>query len=545
MSAGKEFPLSVTIRAVDQLTGPFRAITARLLPITKAFSGAGKDLSKFSEAVGFGKLFDGFTGVGGAVRNVANEAVGLGLRFAGMGVAAALAFYSIVSGSVEAGAELEKMSKRVGVGVNFYASLGYAANQAEVDQDSFNTAMDKFSKNLGAAKANGGSLLEFLQKVSPRLAEQFKGSKNAEQGLSLLTDAFKRLDDPQKRAILATEAFGKSGAQMGEFLHQGSAEIQRQQLEFLRLSGSQDEFAEGAAELNKITKQTGTAFAGLRNIVAAQFFPAFTKLAEGVTQFILDNRDGIVKWANESGAALKAWIDGGGVNRLIGGIRELAGQVTGFVEAIGGLKTVAIAAAALMAGPLIASVVALVPAFISLGTALLATPLGWFVLAAGAITVVAVEIYKNWDQVKGFFERFFPETTRDVKVLVGWFEKLLELWTKLDGIAGGNLGKNILYQATGGQAGTNLTADQEKAMQQQQQGPQASWGDALQTLKSLWDFRIGQPLGPTGPGSASAAQGKVQIDVNLSNLPRGTRVSQNTTGDAAVDVNAGYSGLAP
>lgn len=537
MSASKDYPLSVVIRAVDQITGPLRAITDKLKGLTTANGKLGKNFKEFADVSGLTKFGSAFQGIGGAVKNVAGETVALGAKLFAMTAAATFAFISIVRGAVEAGDELDKMAKRVGVSVDYYASLAYAANQADISQEEFNGGMDKFSKALGEAKANGGPLLDFLKKVSPRLAEQVKGSKSAEEGLSLMTDAFVRLQDPQKRAALATAAFGRSGAQFGEFLHRGSGSIQQQQLAYLKLAGSQEGFASSSGELENALRDTRTAFEGVRSAIGAGLFPAFASLTDAVTNFIVDNREGLASWARDTGHAIEDWVKGGGMERLITNLKDLAREGMAFIDSIGGMKTIAIAAGAVLAGPLLAAFVGLVPAVVALGVALLTTPFGWFVLAAGAVAAIGITIYKNWDEVKSFFEEFFPGITDDAKNLVTVFSEIVSLAKEISSL-------NDKWKHSGfkyGDNGWEWKTDLADAKPQQDQP--SSFADAAQTVKSLWNYRPGQALGPTGPGAAAAA--KVQVSVDFKNTPKGTRVTQSSDDGTDVDLSAGYAHATP
>ncbi len=63
----QEFPLTLTIKALDKATGPLRAMAARLKGITEPFSRFGKEFGEFSKAAGLSKISDGFKGVGSAV----------------------------------------------------------------------------------------------------------------------------------------------------------------------------------------------------------------------------------------------------------------------------------------------------------------------------------------------------------------------------------------------------------------------------------------------------------------------------------------------
>ena len=343
MAGKKEFPISLIVKTVDQATRPLHAITQRLQALTnnqfsKIFSRFGHDLKEFSEAAGFAKLGKGFSGFGGAVRNVGSEVLGLGARLFALAGVASFAFFRIVKGAIDAGDKLAETSQRWGVAVDFAAAFGHAAEKANVPQEAFNASMDTFVKRLGDAKAGGGPLLAFLKKVSPTLADQVKGAKTTEGALSILTDAFTKLKDPAKLAALSSAAFGRGSLQMAQFLKQGGAAIQGQMVEFLRLSGSQEAFAQSAAELDDALKDVEAAFMGLRSAAAGALFPAFKMLAGVVTEFVVKNRDGIKLWAEGAARAIQAWVDGGGFERLIANVRELASDVARLIDWIGGFK---------------------------------------------------------------------------------------------------------------------------------------------------------------------------------------------------------------
>ncbi|MFT3843361.1 MAG: hypothetical protein QM723_40640 [Myxococcaceae bacterium] len=515
MADVKQYPVSIKVRAVDALTGPLGEMSAKLKAFSSPFEKLEKGLGAFGKATGIPRLADAFGGAAGAVKNVGSEAVGLGLRIAALGATGIFAFGRVVQGAVASGDELSKMADRVGMGIDAFASLRYAAAQADVEQEQFNGAMDKLSKNMGEAKANGGSLLGFLQKVSPALAEQFKGAKTAEQGLSLLTDAFVKLKDPQKRAALATEAFGRDGAQMGEFLKQGQQAIDAQRVAWTKLHGSSEQFGRGASDLDNQVKDLGEAFDGLRSAALGPLLPVFGKLVDQVIGFSIENRGRLAKWADDTSKSIQRWVDGGGIDRLADSLGRFSDKISEAWNFIGGFKGAAIGLGVYLGGPLIASIAGLVPAFAELGVALLTTPFGWVTLAAGGLALAGVAIYKDWQPVKGFFEEFFPNLTKEigdsvqgVKMLSTAIQKLIDLKNELKSdidAAGG--WKKDFADATGG---------------------------------------LGfKPLSLVGVGSAvdfqAPARQAAQISVVFKGAPPGTRVTTEESTNMSIDTSVGYS----
>lgn len=508
-----EYPLSLVVRAVDKATGPLKRITERLNVANAPIREFSKTWKGFAEAANLGGLSKSLSGFGGALKNVAGETVALGAKLLGIASAAGFALFTVVRGAVDAGDKLGEMAARVGVGVDVYASLGFAAAQADVDQEQFNTSLDQFNKRLGEAKAGGGGLLEFLKKVSPRLGEQVKNAKSTEAALSLMTDAFARIDDPGKRAALAAAAFGKSGLQMGNFLHQGSKAIQEQQRRYLELAGSQEAFAAGAGDLDNALRESETAFLGLRSAIGGALFPALTKLAGLVTAFVVKNRDGIKLWAEGAARAIQAWIDGGGFQRLVDGFSRVASGIGWVLDKLGPMGTVAAGAGAL-ALPLIGALGSLAAAAVSvgvnlipllsmfpgLGAGILAAlgPIGAFLLAVGGVIAAGKAIYDNWADLKFIFTNWGIEIKFAVQ----------DAW---------NAVKPIFDKIS-----TVLN-------------PRFGFGDKPGALPPGFD-----PVAAL-PQSARSSQTEARVSVDFSNLPRGARVSTEPNSSQPVNLSAGYS----
>jgi len=515
--SGKESSLTLTVKAVDKATAPLRALTVRLHQLTAPIAKWNERLKGLGKALEPLKPIGDAAGkVGGAMKNVASEVFNLGARIAGLALGAGALFFGIVRGAMNAGDELGEMADRTGLAVDTFASLRFAAAQADVEQEEFNGAMDRFNKNLGEIKAGGGAFLHFLNKVSPALAKEIKGAKGTEEALSMMTDAFKRIDDPAKSAALSSAAFGKSGLQMGRFLHQGSAAIQEQQRRYLELSGSQEEFAKGAGALDNQMRETETALTGVRNAVAGALFPAVAQLAKGLSDFMVKNRDGLKKWATETGAAISRWVNGGGLDRLAAGfgrVLDVVGQVTTYLGPAG----TALAVIGVMALPLIASLGGLAAAVVTLGVALapfapLVGTVLTFLAVAAQLAAAGLMIAANWEPLKFIFE----DWGNSLRFAV------LDAWTAV----------RPILAALSKVPGLGLTGG----------GALAAGDFATGQVRAAIDAR--RSLG--GAASAAAApiaslQSENRLFVEFDNAPKGTRVSSESSRGGAVDLSVGYS----
>lgn len=531
----QEFPLSLVIKAVDKASGPLRALTERLEKVNAPFKQIGKDFGRFSEAAGLSGFQKGLSGFGGALKGVASEVLSLGAKLAGMGVAAGIGLFEIVRGAVESGDKLSEMAGRVGMGADAYASLSFAMAQADVDQEQFNGAMDKLNKNMGELHSGGGSLLELLKKHAPVLADQMKHAKGAEAAFSLLTSAFEKIKDPQTRALLATTAFGRSGAQMGVAMAQGGIAIQALRVEFMRLFGSQEESAAAASDVDNAMKKTAVAFLGVRNAIGAELFPVLTKLSEFLTEFMVKNRSSIKAWAEGAAKAIQGWIDGGGFERLVAGFTKVASGIGWVVDKLGPMGT-AIAAAAVMAAPLIASLVSLGGAFFSLVSSAIPPLMSAFSAIGPAISAVAATgflpliatvgvfigtalsianagrvIYENWDALIFTF--------KDLGNSIKW--AFIDAWNAVKGIVEKLGGAFEIFKDP--------------------------LGAAFNGGKMAFNHVFGSEGAAPMLGAAAAAPQRVtqssetRVSVDFNNMPKGTRVSQDPNSSQPIDISRGYS----
>lgn len=478
-----EFPLLLQIKAHDEASGPLRSLASRI------------------EGLKNSKLAKAFKETRSAAKGVKDEALALGGTLLALGTGAALGFGALAKSAMDAGDNLATMSQQTGLSVDTYAQLQFAAAQADVEQEQFNSSMSIFNKNMGMLRANSGPILEFLNKVSPALARQVRGTKTNEEALGLITKAFEKVQDPQRRAALAAQLFGKSNLQMGQFLGTGSAAIDELRKKFFALAGSQEEFAKNSSDLDNSVRETETAFLGLRNAAAGALFPALKMVAEKVTDLLAGNREGLKKWATEAGAAITAWVQGGGMERLARGIVDIGKGLGSLVNLLGGFKNSAIAVGLVMAGPLLSSIVTLAATLPALALAwgpliIAAAP---FIAIAGTIAGAGLAVYNNWAPIKSLF----ADIWHDLQQLPVW-------------LMGGS-----------GSANFNLST---------------SGYNAAPAFKGLpaSSMRGASPLPPGGRGG-----GESRVVVDFNNMPKGVQVTPDQGGTQPVDLNLGYTMWAP
>lgn len=528
-----KYDLSVVLKAVDKATAPVRALTVQIHRLTAPLKNV-KLFDQFKElgkAVNLEGLQKGFSGVGTALGGVSNAAFGFMARLTAIAALGAVAFVGFIRSAEAAGSRLDDNSKRAGVTADWYAQTEFAAKKAGIENEEFAAGVDMLVKNLGAMQAGkGGKFLAFLNDISPTFAKQVKGAKTTGEAFNLLTKSLAAVEDPARRAILSQKAFGNS--KFGTWLGDGTAALEKQRATYLRLAGSQEEFASRSGAMGDAFDDVEVAAMGLRSAVAGALFPALTKLVNLVTEFVVKNRDGLKRWAESAGAAIQRWVDSGGFERLVDNLTAIASAVGRVVEWLGPMGTV-FAAVGAMALPLIASLgslgvavvslaveaipllVAAAPAIASATAAMgagLITVLP-FVAAAAGLALAGKAIYDNWDELKYLFENI-GET-----LAITWRDGLKPM---LDGV------KFLRFAIPGGPAAWEAGM----ALGDSLAGPQPGLSGSVDAYRHA-----------TAPALTPPAESRVTVD--FANLPRGTRVSTDPTGTQPVDLNMGWSNWEP
>lgn len=554
MAAGKEYPISLVVKAVDKATGPLRGIAAKISGLPSLAKRLGGGLGDLSKRIGLNQIGPAVGKVHEAASNVVGEVAKIGAVAGG----AVFGLAALIKASSDAGDALAKSADRVGLSVDAYAQLSFVAGRAGVSQEEFTVAMDQYSKAVGNARANTGPLYSLLKSVSPVLLQQVKAAKSSEAAFDLMMHALAKIQDPAKRAALAAAAFGRSGMKMSALVQHGVGEIAELRAEYVRIAGSQEKYARGSEDLNDAIGDVTTAFGGLASSVMGELNPVFTDLAKRVKEFIVANRAGIAKWATDSAAAISAWVKGGGIERLVQNLKDFTARAAEVIDKVGGMKVALGAVAAVIAGSAVASIASLIVSMANLtvmiagvvasldklafgqlvadladvipmiasGTSVMeafnlvlaANPIGLVITAIGLLAGAAYLIYKHWDPIKAFFKDLWDGLVSGVKKAWAYlepiFEKIGKFILKITGISGMIEGWKQLKHVFGGRGSS-------------------SGSDAGASAPTLGAASVAPP--------PSARGGDVNVNVSFKDVPKGVRINQDNKSDAPVNMSAGYS----
>lgn len=276
--------------------------------------------------------------------------------------------------------------------------------------------------------------------------------------------------------------------------------------------------------------------------------------------------------------AVKALADV--VQRLAGWLNSLDDGTRKWVVGLA-LAAAAIGPLIIMVGKLASGIVAikaaitvLAPMFVLLAAkvrllavTLFTTPIGWIILGITALIAVGYLLIKNWDKVKVFLSLMWDVVKDYIATFIGWVSSVWDsvvsgvsaawegltdffsgLWDGITGIFEKAWEKiaGIVGKVTG--AVDTVIGAAERATSWLFGDDDEGGGNVLAPVNDLQRVLANRPgiVDAVNPAFAMAqgANSQAAITVEFANAPRGTRVSQETSG-AAVDLSVGYQMVMP
>lgn len=421
--------LGVLIEAIDRVTAPMRSMMASVRRIA-----ATAEVQRFGAAA---------SGVQSRVRSLIGAIVSLTVTIAALGIAAGgvagAALVAMVRKSADTADAAAKAAQRIGINIEAYQRLGYAADLAGSSQDELALGLTLFNKQAAAAARGNKAAEKNFRSMGISIKDQNGHLKSAEQLFGEVSDRFAALPDGARKSSMAMMLFGRSGANLIPTLNSGSAGLKDAGDEAQRLGLIIGKDAADASEnFNDDLSRLDGAVTGVWNSIAAKLLPIITPLVERMTAWISSNRELVATRLGDFLDALPGYISTvrtevtalyDRFQPLIGTLQSIIGYV-GPVNAIFGLLALIIGGKVIIAivqlggalgtlggalgGPVISEAMTFTKAMwagkgvmAAFNATVLANPLGLFLIAVAAVAGAAYLIYRNWDAVGPFFKKLF------------------------------------------------------------------------------------------------------------------------------------------
>lgn len=299
----------------------------------------------------------------------------------------------------QAGNDVADGAARMGIGVEAYQSLAFAATLSGTSIEKLEPAMRKMGNVIAHAAAGGKQAKDVLRGIGLSAAE-LAGLSPDEQ-YKRIADALAKIPDRGKRAAAATALFGEASGDLLPMLSQGRAGIEalQKEAEALGVVMSADavkqaeELGDAFDKLWAVAKGAAVGIGGALAPSIMQVVEWSTKAAGGVATWVQENRDLVVQ-----GAQLVALGSAIGVGMLVAG------------AAIAGVGTVLGATA---------TIVSVTVASVGAATGAVLSPLGLLVVGLGAATAAFLYLTDAGGEVRGVVADAFGSFTGEASKAFG------------------------------------------------------------------------------------------------------------------------------
>lgn len=233
--------------------------------------------------------------------------------------------------AVDAADRVDELSARLGISTERLSTWGYAAKLSGTDLESLTSSLQKFSKTAASAMDEDSKQAGLFEALGVEIQDAEGNLRSMESLLPEIADAFKALNNETLEAAIAQELFGRSGAELLEFLNRGSsgiAELTERARELgIEISG---ETAGAAAEFKDRVDDLRAATQGWLIQLAGALLPAITDVVEEFTDFVSEGKN-VEQVADDIAEAMRVVAD---TAKLFGGLIEALGWVRDNLVAI-------------------------------------------------------------------------------------------------------------------------------------------------------------------------------------------------------------------
>lgn len=299
------------------------------------------------------------------------------------GVLAAVGVAKFAAASIEtfknAAGEVVKLQRVAGGTAEEMSRFRFAAKASGVEVGTFTKGLTLFGRNLTTATQSGDATAKMIQQLGFDFRDANGQILPMSELLPKVADRFESMPNGAEKTALAMKLFGRAGADLIPFLNKGSkglAELAKQSDKFGQTLNQK--MVEDFLAARKNTRDWNLALEGLKIQIGAKLLPILTKLSLWFTEKAIPAIQTV-------GEAFVRLTDG---------------------TASTGEKLIAIAVAAgpiaLILAKIIPVVAMVVKAFGAFG--LVSNPVGWVVLAIGAVIGALVLLWNKSEGFRSFVE---------------------------------------------------------------------------------------------------------------------------------------------
>lgn len=214
--------------------------------------------------------------------------LGKGIQLAAVGFAAATAAVTALTvQSINYADELDELSQKLGISAEQLSKWAYAANLSGTDINTVARSVNLLGRNLAEAADPASKMGETFAALRISVKDAAGNLRSAKDVLPEIADRFKALDNQTTETALAMQLFGRSGADLLEFLNRGSDGIAELEDELASLGGViSNDTAAAAAEFKDELDRLKIMGQGLGLQIAQRLLPTLIDTVQEFRQLV-------------------------------------------------------------------------------------------------------------------------------------------------------------------------------------------------------------------------------------------------------------------
>jgi hypothetical protein len=374
-------------------------------------SGLGRALGGLNKTAG--SVTGGLKGIGGATGGLLAPLSALTGLLSGAGLMA------MAKGAIDAADDMNDLAQKTGVSVEQLSRFQQAAQKSGTDIDAVGAAMVKFGRNL---QTGNKATMAAMKELGVNATDATGKIRPLDQMILEAAEKLSKMEDGGKKASLAMDLFGKSGAGLIPFLNNGRTAIESLE------STMSTKFAKSADELNDKMVDLQTKFTEIGVAVGEVLLPALTKLADVVIG-VADAFGKMPGWMQNTillvGGLAAAFLI---LAPAIVAVTTLLTGISAWFAGLSIMATIAGWAPALIA-PFAGLLAWLSGTFLPAIVAFFSGPVGWTVLAIAAIVAMAIAFREPIMQFLAWLAKGFVENLVKIGKLA--YDVFLKPWVEL------------------------------------------------------------------------------------------------------------------
>ena len=255
--------------------------------VFELFATLGIDTSAYDEGLAgaeqkgseFGQVLGSVIATGGKI------AVGALVATTTATIAGTKAFVDGVASTASYADSIDKLSQKMGFGVESFQEWQYIAQISGTSMESLKAGM----KTLSSAVETGSEAFDKLG-----LSQEELASMSQEEVFEATISALQGVSDQTERTYLASQLLGKGATELGPMLNLTQEEMEALKQEAHDLGGVlSEEQVKAGADFQDALLGMQTALTGLKNNMLSDFLPSFTTVMDGLAMIFSGDDGGL------------------------------------------------------------------------------------------------------------------------------------------------------------------------------------------------------------------------------------------------------------